>query len=379
MKDQMNEPIYFNGKFYAGKHNGVHRVADRLVREVDQLAAEEWGDRKWDLRLLIPKRRRFSPEVSTVRVIEQDVGHTQLWEQGILPFVASDGLLVNLANLAPLLHRRKIMLIHDAQFFLSPESYSLHFSVGYRILTPIMARTSLSVLTISNYSREMLAVFGISPWDRTSLIFNGVDHILGYPDKSGVLARHGIGQGKYAVLFGSTAIYKNIGVVLSAFSDHAPPGVSLVIVGDGEDRLRAAGLEPPQGAIFVGRVDDGELRALYQSALCLLFPSRTEGFGLPPLEAMLCGCPAIVTPAGALPEMCRDAVLYANVDDAEGWSAQISALKNNAVLRAEKIERGRQRAMAFTWRKAGEGLMNVLLSHLSKTARSALPVRDKRA
>ncbi|MDR3527569.1 MAG: glycosyltransferase family 1 protein [Rhizomicrobium sp.] len=375
----MSEPIYINGKFYAGKHNGVHRVADRLVREIDSLAAEEWGGRKWDLRLLIPKRRRFSPEVSTARVIEQDMGHTQFWEQGILPFAASDGLLVNLANLAPLLHRRKVMLIHDAQFFLSPESYSLHFSVGYRVLTPIMARTSLSVLTISNYSREMLAVFGISAWDKTSLIFNGVDHILEYAEKTDVIARHGLKLGEYTILFGSTAIYKNIDVVLKAFSRYAPSGVSLVIIGEGEERLRAAGHVPPPGVIFVGRVNDGELRALYQSALCLLFPSRTEGFGLPPLEAMLCSCPAIVAPAGALPEMCRDAVLYANVDDAEGWSAQILALKNNAALRAEKIERGRERALAFTWRKAGEGLMNVLLSQSSKAAGRALPVKDKTA
>ena len=72
----------------------------------------------------------------------------------------------------------------------------------------------------------------------------------------------------------------------------------------------------PQGEAVapLGRVSDAELRALYESALCLIFPSRYEGFGLPPLEAMACGCPVIAADAAAVPEVCGDAALWFDND-----------------------------------------------------------------
>ena len=77
--------------------------------------------------------------------------------------------------------------------------------------------------------------------------------------------------------------------------------VPLVVVGPGRSELESAGIAVPSAVKFAGRAGDAELRALYENALCLAFPSRTEGFGLPPVEAMLCGCPSVVAPAGAIP------------------------------------------------------------------------------
>ncbi|MFD2135390.1 glycosyltransferase [Novosphingobium resinovorum] len=110
----------------------------------------------------------------------------------------------------------------------------------------------------------------------------------------------------------------------------------LVVVGAQRGALVAAGLAVPDDAVFVGSCDDQALRALYAGARCLLCPSRTEGFGLPPLEAMLCGTPAVVAPAGAVPEVCRDAVLYADVDDPASWAQAIAAL-DPASLRARSM------------------------------------------
>ncbi|GAA0535143.1 glycosyltransferase involved in cell wall biosynthesis [Rhizomicrobium palustre] len=356
----MAAPIYFNGKFYAGELNGVHRVADRLVREVDRLAAA--SDKKLDLRLLIPKRRQFSPQVNVFKVEEQELGHTQRWEQGILPFVAKDGHLINLANLSPIMHRSKVTLIHDAQFYISPGSYATHFSIGYRILTPIMARSSRAVLTVSEFSREMLGAFGVAKWQKTGVLYNGADHILEAAPDVSVLQKNGLEQGGYAVVFGSTFVYKNVATAFAAFADPQLADVKLVVIGPSAEKLRASGLNPPPNAVFVGKLNDGELRALYQSALCLVYPSRTEGFGLPPLEAMLCDCPAIVAPAGAIPEVCRDAALYADVADIAGWVMLVNSLRQDEALRRAKIEQGRKRAATFTWASAGERLMKLVQS-----------------
>lgn len=358
--DRMKKPIFFNGKFYAGELNGVHRVADRLVREVDTLAASQWAGREWDLRLLIPKRRQFSPQVQFFRIEEQDLGHTQRWEQGILPFIAKGGHLVNLANLSPILHRSKITLIHDAQFYISPGSYAPHFSIGYRLLTPIMAQSSRKVLTVSEFSREMLNAFGVSDWHRTAVLYNGADHILDVLPDYSILARHGLRPGGYVIVFGSGFVYKNIGTVFSAFDDDRLASLTLVVVGPDEKALRAAGLKPPLNSVFVGKVGDRQLRALYEAAHCLVYPSRTEGFGLPPLEAMLCRCPAIVAPAGAIPEICRDAAFYCDVSEPVCWADQIDALRHDTGLRERKIAQGLLRAPAFSWARAGERLMRIL-------------------
>ena len=354
-RPRRRRPVYFNGKFYSGALNGVHRTADRLIREVDALCAQgEPGE--FDLCLLAPSRPNWAPDFAVIRKTAERLGHHQIWEQFVLPLRAADGVLVNLANLAPLAHRRKLSMIHDAQFVISPQSFPLKFSLGYRVLTPVIAATSARVLTVSEYARDSLAAFRVSAHGRTEVVYNGGDHILENAAEPSILERLGLDEGGYALLFGTPALYKNLQVVFAAFA-RAPTGVKLVVVGGGPAAMAAAGLHAPEGVVYAGKVSDGELRALYTHALCLLFPSRTEGFGLPPVEAMTCGCPVVAAPAGAMPEVCRDAVLYADVFDPEGWAAQVRALRDQPALRRAKVEQGRSRAAHFTWRRAGMRLL----------------------
>ncbi len=347
--------IYINGKFYIGVLNGVHRTADRLVQALDILAATDEFPHL-DLRLLLPRRLNWAPPLARIRKVGQRFGHHQAWEQVVLPWRAAGGVLVNLANLAPLAHRRKLSMIHDAQFLISPESFPRRFQLGYKLLTPLIASTSHRVLTVSEYARDSLAAFKVSQHDKTVVIYNGADHILDVKPDAGVLDRLGLSDRSYALVFGSGAVYKNVQVVFQAF-ERALPAVQLVVLGATRASLEAAGLRPPVAAIFAGAVDDCELRALYESALCLLFPSRTEGFGLPPVEAMLCGCPVVAAPAGAIPEVCRDAILYADIFSPEDWVEQIMSLKTLPELRQFKRLAGYRRAARFTWRAAATHLL----------------------
>jgi glycosyltransferase involved in cell wall biosynthesis len=359
----MRRRVFFNGKFYSAQLNGVHRVADRLIREVDAALTADAGLReRLDVRLLAPERRSWSPEFEAIRIDVQRRGHTQLWEQALAPWEARGGLLVNLCNLSPILHFNKITLIHDAQFFLYPESYPLRFSLGYRLLTPLMARTSRQVLTISDFSRQMLDRFGVSARDRTRVIKNGVDHILEQPPDLSALERLGLADGGYVLMFGSPMAYKNVAVVFEAMRRPEMQGLKLAVVGADRASLEQAGLEPPPGAVFVGRVDDGLLRALYERALCLAYPSLTEGFGLPPMEAMLCGCPAVAAPEGAIPEICGEAATYVDARDARAWADAVLALHGDAPARARKVAEGRQRAGTYTWRRAGAELLEMILA-----------------
>lgn len=355
-------PVYFNGKFYAGGMNGVHRVSDRLIREVDALLARLPAGERPIVRLLLPRKRRFEPKLQVIEAIEQPAGHSQKWEQLTLPSVAADGLLVNLANLAPIRHGRKILLLHDAQFLFPDSSYPWRQRIGYRLLTPRMARSARSVLTVSDYSRQMLDLLGVAPRSGTQVLYNGCDHIHEVKADPEIIDVLGLRETPYVVMFGSSKAYKNVGVVFAAFADPQLAHLRLVVVGSDKAAYEQGALNPPDDVIWAGSVNDAQLRALYEGAHALAFPSRTEGFGLPPLEAMLCGCPAVVSPAGAIPEICRDAALYADVDDPASWRAALRSLEDTD-LRAAKQLTGRARAGEFTWAKAGQRLFDVIQYH----------------
>lgn len=355
-------PLIFNGKFYSGRLNGVHRVADRLIRQIDHiLTAQPMSERK-RARIYLPAERTWSPHLETIEIVEDSRANSQRWEQMTLPGLAADGILINLCNLAPLRHRRKLLLVHDAQFLFSDSSYPTLQRLGYTYLIPLMASRAQRVLTVSEYSKRILDVSHVSASERTSVLYNGVDHMLDAVSQPTTLAEFGIEPQRYVMIFGSPKEYKNVDVVFRAFRDPRLIGQTLVVVGEGEAALRAAGLDPPPGARFVGPIDDGQLRALYEQATCLAFPSKTEGFGLPPLEGMLLGCPAVVAPAGAIPEVCHDAVLYASVDDPAEWADAIVTIAADRELRAAKIATGRTRAAHFTWARAGQRLLDMAMT-----------------
>ncbi len=348
--------IFINGKFYAGGMNGVHRVADRLVRELDGLLE---AHPELDVTLLLPAKCAAPPALKRIGVAVESRGHSQLWEQAILPFRARGGLLVNLCNFAPLLHGRKILMIHDAQFLFPDSSYPLRQRLWHRFVTPWAAYTSRAVLTVSDYSRQMLDLMRVARRERTLVVHNGVDHLANVaPAPPAGLVDDGV---PFVAHFASAKAYKNTAILLEAFRLPELSDIRLLLIGPSREKLGALAAGAPPNVVFAGGVDDAVLRALYEKALCLAMPSRTEGFGLPPLEAMASGCPAVIAPAGAMPEICRDAALYADVDDARSWAAAIRALADDPALRARKIAEGAARAAAFTWAAAGRRLLDVIL------------------
>jgi glycosyltransferase involved in cell wall biosynthesis len=352
---------YFNGKFYAGGLNGVHRVADRLIAECDRILAAMPSANRPDAILLTPSDSYWGQRLAHVQIVPVRQAASQLWEQFALPYHTRFDILVNLANLSPIMHRRKITLIHDVQFMMSDSSYPLRQRLGYRFLMPKMAATSEIVFSVSDFSRQMMDLTGVCPRERSQRLFNSGEHILDADPELSIIEELEIRSGSFVIMFASHKNYKNIGVVLRAFEHLKRHSIDLVLVGSSREKLDGAGLRTPEGVIMAGSLSDGEVRGLYAGALALAFPSRTEGFGLPPLEAMLCGCPVVTTPAGAIPEVCRDAVLYADVDDEQSWIQAILALRDQR-LRLTKISQGFERAGQFSWADAGRTLTDAVVS-----------------
>ena len=115
-----------------------------------------------------------------------------------------------------------------------------------------------------------------------------------------------------------------------------------------------------------GYLDDATLARCFKQARALIYPSRFEGFGLPPLEAMSLGCPVLTTPRTSLPEVCGDAVLYADPGDAEEFGRRWTALEHDAALRQDLKERGLRRAAQFSWDRSARLFLDAVNSLLRK-------------
>lgn len=360
----MTRTISLNGKFLAQKATGVQRVATEFVRALDELASEgEAWPRELRLELLHP---RSTKETLPLRsVIQTPVGRRAgvLWEQTELPRRAGASLLVNFGNIGPLSRTGDIVFIHDAQPFISPQSYSRAFGLWYRTALPIMGRRASRVLTVSEYAARTLVEAGVADPSKLSVIRNGVDHLGRIPSDPGVLHRLGLGARPFVVAPATAQRHKNLSVLMEAFHHPALDDLDVVLVGSASrEEMGDGGAAPPERAILAGRLSDSEMRGLIENALAFAFPSTTEGFGLPPLEAMFLGTAAVVAPCGALPELCGDAVLYADPHDASAWVAALRRLADDPQERHRKIEAGRAKARLYRWRDSAQALVRIIIA-----------------
>src|ERR1035437_404159 len=172
-------------------------------------------------------------------------------------------------------------------------------------------------------------------------------------------------DGPYALYVAVTEPSKNLALLLDAWAETSPARLSLVLVGQPGHyhatlQARAAGLG---GRVIVrGRVDQDELEAWYRGASVFMFPSRTEGFGFPPLEAMQRSVPVISSNCGSLPEVLGDAALYHGPDDATAVRELVERLMKNAELRQHQIDLGLARAARYRWDVAAEQTAQLIAS-----------------
>jgi glycosyltransferase involved in cell wall biosynthesis len=346
--------IVINGKFLTAGATGVHRVAEELILAMDRIAAEGGADGA-----TVDADARLDLKVIPFRT--GGLFRKRMWEQIDLPRTASDRVVLSLCNIGPAFAKRGVTMMHDAQVHITPQSYSLFFRAWYRFIQPLIGRRNAMILTVSNYSADQIAFYSIAPREKIAVVHNGVDHVLRVTPKPEVVGRLGLGTGRYALALGSLQVHKNLAVLFRAFSSTELRDVPLVLFGaDGRAEFERAGFAVPPSVVFAGRVDDGELRSLMEAALCLVFPSTTEGFGLPPLEAMMLGCPAVVAPCGALPEVCGDAALYADPQDDRAWIGAIRRLADDPAARTEAAARGKAHAARYTWDTAARAVLRIV-------------------
>jgi len=249
----------------------------------------------------------------------------------------------------------QLTVVPDVNYLTSPGTYEAAF-VRYATWTVGRAiHDADALMTISAFSRaEIGRHFGVDE-DRISVVYPGLD---APPAEVGAAPI----DRPYALYVGATERHKNLKTALDAWERFAPE-VALAIVGNpGRDHGyvtgRAAGLS---GRVVVtGRVAGGELEAWYRHASVFVFPSLTEGFGYPPLEAMQRGIPVVAARAGSLPEVLGDAARYHEPLDSGGLAEQVRDVLGDAALRARMVEAGRKRAAEFVWSRTASETASIL-------------------
>jgi glycosyltransferase involved in cell wall biosynthesis len=354
--------IILNGKFLSAAPTGVHRVAAELGNALADLKAEGHPlVGALDIAVWAPKsgEERARSMRLPVHILGPFTGIP--WEQLTLPLRKGRRVVLSLCNVGPALCRGAITMIHDAQVHISPASYARPFRLWYHFIQPLFARRHRLILTVSEFSRQEIANARLCRIEKIEVVHNGVDHMLRETSDRSAVERLELDRRSYVLGLSTTQAHKNIPVLLAAFSNPVLDGLKLVLFGGTKrEDFVAAGYEVPENVIFAGRVTDGELRGLMEDALCLAFPSTTEGFGLPPLEAMILGCPAVIAPCGALPEVCGDAALTASPDRPEEWVNALTALKSDTGLWSRMSAAGRAQASLYTWRASALTLAALL-------------------
>ncbi len=226
------------------------------------------------------------------------------------------------------------------------------------------------ILTISENSKKEIAEFMDITKEKIQIAYPAVDHSIFYPRENiaTIKDKYGI-TGEYLLYLGTLEPRKNITMLIDAFHIIAQKNrdITLVIAGKKgwqyEDIFsKVTSLKLESRICFTGYVGVEDIPALYSGAVAFIFPSLYEGFGMPPLEAMACGTPVIVSNTSSLPEVVGDAGILVNPKEPENLAFEMNRLLNDTKLRQELSQKGLLRSQAFSWEDSAKKVIDIYKS-----------------
>lgn len=354
--------IFINGRFLTQPITGVQRYAHELVKKLDN-AIESSAIIKsiYSFCIIAPQNVQYKLPLKNISIkyVGKCQGH--LWEQLELPFYSRDGLLISLCNAAPLIRSNQIVTIHDAAVFGFPLAYSFIFRAWYKILLIGLGKRARRIVTDSHFSKKELVHYCNVKEEKLEVIYLGKEHIFDCKADQSILVKNSLVNKPFVLAVSSLNPNKNFGSIIKAIQLIDNENIDFVIAGGTNPKIFSKkGEALPDCVKHVGYVTDGELRALYEHATSFIYPSFYEGFGLPPLEAMSCGCPVIVSNSASLPEVCGDAALYCDPYSPADIADKIKLVLNDKLLRSQLVQKGLERAQFFTWEQSVRQVFEVI-------------------
>lgn len=357
--------VCVNSRFLTHSISGAERFAIELC---------------YQLKILIPELVFLAPSNGIVQhqlaqefnVVQFGCLENHLWEQIELPlYLKKNGnpLLVNLLNTAPLFYKNQIISVLDIAFVRFPGTFSFLFRRYYQYLIPKILRRSKRIVSISEFSKkEIIEYYNIDP-RKISVIYCAVPARFIFNNNQLRDLDAVVPAEKYILAVGALQPQKNLKNLVKAFLLLNDSELNLYIIGASRQNFRQSGIsqlvEGKKNIKLLGRVGDDELIKFYKNALCFVFPSFYEGFGIPPLEAQAMASPVIVSNVASLPEIFGDSALYCDPSDINDIKDKIHRIATDKSLRRELLIKSNQNWRRFSWRDSAVKMAELINSEIA--------------
>ncbi|MBX3012369.1 MAG: glycosyltransferase family 4 protein [Caldilineaceae bacterium] len=272
-----------------------------------------------------------------------------------------------------------VITVHDLAFFHWPNFLTKDSAAYYGQIDRAVRHARHIIVPSENTKQDLIGILG-TPDKKISVIYEAANPsfapLAAEPAQQAMAAKFKIPT-QYILFVSTIEPRKNVDGLLHAYrylrDKYNIAEVGLVLAGSPgwlyeETMALVSELNLEKHTFFLGRVTDEDLHQLYAGARCHVHPAHYEGFGLPPLEAMACGTPTIVSNVSSLPEVVGDAALLVNPQDNEEIAVAMHRLLTDDELHAELREKGLKRAACFSWETAAQSTLDVYRKAVSRTA-----------
>ena len=341
-----------DGYFLTQKITGTQRYSYEILAELDKLIAKN------SIEILVPEYAEKLPNYQNIRIVKYGNHKGLLWQQTDLAVYLRhrDAYGVFLNNIISLSYPKGIIVLHDVCYRVNPQFYqSLRDKMSmywHRLNYRAVANSDMKIVTVSEFSkREIIKYYSVNS-KKIHVINSTWQHIQKIQNSESTFARFPeLEPKKYYFSMSSLQANKNFKWVLYAAKNN--PNETFAIAGGGKLKgaAGAMGLVNLPNVCFLGYVSDEDAKTLMSNCKAFLFPTLYEGFGLPPMEALACGSPAIVSDIPVMHEIYGDSVRYIDPND---YHVNLSKVMQASVGDSDKVLR------RYSWKRSATIILKIL-------------------
>lgn len=340
--------LYINGRFLTQRVTGVQRVGIELVKELDKIASPG------QIEMVVPPGSIHELELKNIETKTIGKRTDNFWVQWTFPVYVKrhKGCGITFTGLCPMISPGYFMP-HDVTFKRHPESFSRKFALMYDIVFRLVLGRCRHIFTVSDFSKgELTDLYGLDP-RKITVVYNSSNQLIERENKNLNQDKWGLQGKNYILSVSSKNLHKNQKYILDCARKY-PEQLFVIAGGSVPKSFHEVNFDKLSNVVLTGYVNDDELKNLYANAWGFIFPSIYEGFGIPPLEAIVTGVKHIaLSDIPVFREIYREGVSYFNPYDIESFDL-------NEMKRTEITDEARQRYMKkYNWHDGAEQIYRI--------------------